>query len=104
MRIITYNVQTTETVKNILKNKLKMSERFIRKLKLNDKIMCDGMHLKINDIVEPRKKITIDLNFEEDSFTLLQNILEEAGELEMRVPYEDLVTTKFSSNAKKKSD
>ena len=45
-----------------------------------------------------------DLDFNEDSFTLLQNILEEAGELEMRVPYEDLVTTKFSSNAKKKSD
>lgn len=45
-----------------------------------------------------------DLNFDKDSFTLLQNILEEAGELEMRVPYDDLVTTKFSSNAKKKSE
>lgn len=45
-----------------------------------------------------------DLNFEEESFTLLQNILEEAGELEKRVPYEDLVTTEFSENAKKKSE
>lgn len=45
-----------------------------------------------------------DLNFEEESFTLLQNILEEAGELENRVPYEDLVTTKFSTEAKKKSE
>ena len=45
-----------------------------------------------------------DLNFEEDSFTLLQNILEEAGELEKRVPYEDLVTTEFSEKAKKKSE
>ncbi len=41
------------------------------------------------------------LNFEEDSFTLLQNILEEAGELEKRVPYEDLVTTEFSKKAVK---
>lgn len=45
-----------------------------------------------------------DLNFEEESFTLLQNILEEAGELDNRVPYEDLVTTEFSENAKKKSE
>lgn len=40
-----------------------------------------------------------DLIFEEDSFTLLQNILEEAGELEKRVPYEDLVNTDFASKA-----
>jgi len=45
-----------------------------------------------------------DLNFEKDSFTLLQNILEEAGELTKRVPYEDLVTTEFSTKAMKKSE
>ena len=42
-----------------------------------------------------------DLIFEEDSFTLLENILEEAGELPNRVPYEDLVTTKFAVKASK---
>jgi len=66
-RIITYSVQTTETVKNILKNKLKMSERFIRKLKLNEKITCDSKYLKINNIVESGNVLTIDLNFEEES-------------------------------------
>lgn len=40
-----------------------------------------------------------DLIFEEDSFTLLQNILEEAGELDERVPYADLVNTSFAKNA-----
>lgn len=40
-----------------------------------------------------------DLIFEEDSFTLLQDILEEAGELEQRVPYEDLVNTEFAVKA-----
>lgn len=35
--------------------------------------------------------------FEEESFTLIQDILEEAGELEKRVPYEELVTTEFST-------
>lgn len=40
-----------------------------------------------------------DLIFEEESFTLLQNILDEAGELEKRVPYEDLVDTTFAAKA-----
>lgn len=43
-----------------------------------------------------------DLIFEEDSFTLLQNILDEAGELEKRVPYEDLVDTAFATQSSKK--
>lgn len=41
------------------------------------------------------------LIFEEDSFNLLQNILEEAGELPARVPYQDLVTTEFAKQALK---
>ena len=41
------------------------------------------------------------LVFEEDAFTLLQNILEEAGELPQRVPYEDLVNTKFAEESRK---
>lgn len=36
-----------------------------------------------------------DLVFTEEAFTLLQNILEEAGELSQRVPYEDLVNMDF---------
>lgn len=40
-----------------------------------------------------------DLIFEEDSFTLLQNILEEAGVLDGRVPYADLVNTDFARKA-----
>ncbi|MBD5546345.1 MAG: ABC transporter substrate-binding protein [Lachnospiraceae bacterium] len=39
------------------------------------------------------------LILEEESFTLLQNILEEAGELPKRVPYADLVTTEFAEKA-----
>ena len=42
-----------------------------------------------------------DTVFEKESFELLQNILEEAGELPARVPYEDLVTTEFSEKAAK---
>ena len=37
--------------------------------------------------------------FEKESFELLENILEEAGELDTRVPYEDLVNTGFAKEA-----
>lgn len=40
-----------------------------------------------------------DLIFTEESFTLLQNILMEAGELDSYVPYTDLVNNTFSINA-----
>lgn len=41
------------------------------------------------------------LVFKEDSFNLLQDILESAGELEQRAPYADLVTTEFTEKAAK---
>ncbi len=40
-----------------------------------------------------------DLIFTEESFTLLQNILIEAGEIENYVPYKDLVTSTFAEQA-----
>lgn len=42
-----------------------------------------------------------DLIFEKESFELLQDILEDAGELTERAPYEELVTTKYAKNATK---
>lgn len=39
------------------------------------------------------------LVFEKESFELLQDILEEAGELSKRAPYEELVTTEFAKEA-----
>ncbi|MBQ7775213.1 MAG: ABC transporter substrate-binding protein [Lachnospiraceae bacterium] len=41
------------------------------------------------------------LIFEKDAFDLLQNILEQSNVLENRVPYEDLVNTKFAEEAAK---
>ncbi|MCM1025787.1 MAG: ABC transporter substrate-binding protein [Roseburia sp.] len=42
-----------------------------------------------------------DLVFKQDAFDLLQNILKDAGVLEEKVPYDDLVTTKFAEEAAK---
>ncbi len=41
------------------------------------------------------------LIFEKESLELLQDILDEAGELTARVPYEDIVTTEYADKAKK---
>ena len=45
-----------------------------------------------------------DAIFREDSFLLLQNILEQSGELERRAPYEELVTTEFAENALREAE
>lgn len=58
-----------------------------------EKIMAIVERYKFQDTW---KKDTV---FEKESFELLQNILEEAGELPARVPYEELVTTEFSKKA-----
>lgn len=42
-----------------------------------------------------------DLIFNQESFELLQDILEDSGELDSRTPYEDLVTTEFAKKAVK---
>ena len=40
-----------------------------------------------------------DLVFEKESFELLQDILDMAGELSKRAPYEDLVNTTYAKKA-----
>lgn len=42
------------------------------------------------------------LVFEEESLTLLQDILDEAGQLKKRVPYDEIVTKKYAEKAIKK--
>ena len=41
------------------------------------------------------------LIFEEEAFTLLQDILRDAGQLDETVPYEALVTTTYAKKAAK---
>ena len=44
-----------------------------------------------------------DTVFKEESFTLLQDILKKSKVLEQTVPYDDLVTTKYSEEALEKT-
>lgn len=57
--------------------------------------------VKIVDRYAAQDSFKEDAVFKQDSFMLLQNILEEAGELEERVPYEDLVDNQFAEEAMK---
>ncbi|MBQ8638268.1 MAG: ABC transporter substrate-binding protein, partial [Lachnospiraceae bacterium] len=45
-----------------------------------------------------------DTVFSQESFELLQDILEDAGELESRVPYEKLVVTEYAEKAAETAD
>ena len=58
--------------------------------------------VKIVDRYAAQDSFKEDGIFKQDSFMLLQAILEEAGELEERVPYEDLVDNRFAEAAVKK--
>ncbi|MBE5956535.1 MAG: ABC transporter substrate-binding protein [Lachnospiraceae bacterium] len=55
--------------------------------------------VKIVDRYAAQDSFTEDAIFEKDSFMLLQSVLEEAGELMERVPYEDLVDNRFAETA-----
>lgn len=60
----------------------------------------EDLLVKIVERYDAQDSFKEEVLFEENSFTLLQNILQEAGELEEKVPYEDLVTTQFADNGK----
>lgn len=55
--------------------------------------------VKIIDRYTAQDSFKEDCVFKQDSFMLLQAILEEAGELEERVPYDDLVDNRFAEAA-----
>lgn len=101
-----------------IKNNEKVIQGFTNALQKGMDYVNTHTPKEIADIIQPQFKetdldtiVTIitryyeqdtwksDLVFEEESFDLLQDILESAGELSKRAPYEDLVTTKFAEKA-----
>lgn len=61
-----------KTVKDILKNKLNISNRLITKLKLNHKIFVDDKVAMINEIPDIGSKIIVDIDFIEEDNTVPQ--------------------------------
>ena len=64
----------------------------------------DGTDIKTIETIVERYRLQDtwkeDLVFEESSFDLLQDILIEGEQLKEKVPYEDLVTTKYAEAVK----
>ena len=76
-------VKEQETVRSFLKREWDISERLLRKLKLNKRILCNGEKIWINEFIKPGDVIKADISFEERN----EDILAETQSLE--VLYED---------------
>lgn len=104
--------------KSYLKENAEVIQRFTNALQKGMDFVQSHTPAEIASVIEPQfPETTLDtittivtryyeqdtwknnLIFEKSSFDLLQDILESSGELEQRVPYEDLITTEFAKKA-----
>ena len=60
-----YIVDKDTTVKDILLNKLDISSRLLKKLKLEQRIFCNGKNVWVNDKVSVGDEISVNITFEE---------------------------------------
>jgi len=84
--VLTYTVNEEnkgKTVKYILKNKLGLSERLIKKLKMNRQVLCNSSPVRITEMVSPGDVISAVLEFEEDSSDVLPE------KIDIDIIYED---------------
>jgi len=62
---LTYKTEEDSTVKDVLMNKLHVSSRLLRKLKLNRRIFCNEKEAWVNDNVREGDVVSADITFEE---------------------------------------
>jgi len=78
-----YIVDKETTVKDILLNRLDISSRLLKKLKLEQRIFCNGKNVWVNDKVSIGDEISVNITFEEKN----DKIKAQKGSLD--VLYED---------------
>lgn len=76
--------ETDESIKQILKNKFTMSERYILKLKKNNCICINNIPVHINYKIIPGDYLSITENFDEDSSNIVPN-----SNVDLEILYED---------------
>lgn len=82
---LTYIVtDSDESIKQILKNKFNMSDRFILKLKSSNSIYINGVPVFINYKIQVNDILTIIENFKEDSSNIVPN-----SNIKLNILYED---------------
>jgi len=82
-KMLVYKAESEVLIKNVLKQHFEMSERFIRKLKLNKRIKCNGQNVYLDYKLACNDILTINIAFDEIS----ENIV--AENLHINVLYED---------------
>ena len=72
--ILSYNIQNNScflNIKQVLKNEFLLSDRLIRRLKLNNKIYLNNIPVNINHLVKINDKISVSIDFEEDNSNII---------------------------------
>ena len=69
-----------ESVRTFLKREWDISERLLRKLKLNKRISCNGEEIWINSLVKPGDVICADISFEEGNEDILAEKVRNLGQ------------------------
>lgn len=84
--ILSYTVKNNSTiinVKQILKNEFLLSDRLIRKLKLNNKIYINSIPVSVNFKVNTNDVISVNIDFEEDNSNIVPT------KMDLDIIYED---------------
>lgn len=84
--ILSYTVKNNSTiinVKQILKNEFLLSDRLIRKLKLNNKIYINSIPVSVNFKVNTNDVIIVNIDFEEDNSNIVPT------KMDLDIIYED---------------
>lgn len=86
--ILSYNIQNNScflNIKQVLKNEFLLSDRLIRRLKLNNKIYLNNIPVNINHLVKINDKISVSIDFEEDNSNIIPT------KMSLDIIYEDEV-------------
>lgn len=84
--ILSYSVKNNSpviNVKQILKNEFFLSDRLIRKLKLNNKIYINNMPASVNFRVKTSDVVSVNIDFEEDNSNIVPT------KMDLDILYED---------------
>ena len=83
--ILDYKIQNNKylSIKQILKEEFKMSDRLILKLKTNKRIFLNGIPVYINHPIKTGDTLIIDMNFIEDNSNIVPT------EMDLQIIYED---------------
>lgn len=92
--ILTYNVKEERVIKDILIKEFDISSRLLRKLKLNERIFCNGKVAWVNGNAKPGDEIKVNIFFEEEA----ESINAEYGEIDILYEDESLLLINKSGN------